>query len=263
MQKALSTCAVAALAALGSGAQAQDIDARVISTTPVVQQVQVPRTVCNNQPMLVQQPSTGGGAVIGSIAGGLLGSLVGGGMGTVVATGLGIVTGAAVGDNLERRGPGYVQMAQGCNTETVAENRTLGYNVTYEYGGSQRTVQMASDPGPTVRLQIAPVGAIAQSNFYPQSNVYPRSNVYSGQTMSAPANIVSVPGVVAGATTVYPAYAPQPYYAPQTYYAPQPYYPIAYSPGYYPGYYAAPIALSLGFGYSNWGHGHRHGGYRR
>lgn len=255
MQKTLSISVVAALAAFGPGAQAQDITARVISATPVVQQVLVPRTVCSNQPVAVQQPATGGGALIGAIAGGLLGAGVGGGMGQVAATGLGIVAGAAVGDRVERNGPGTVQIAQGCATQTFAENRTVGYNVTYDYGGRQYTVQMPNDPGPAIRLQMSPVAASAPSNPYP---------VASGEVMSAPVGTVSVPGVVASATTVYPGYATTVYPA---YAAPA--YP-AYYPGYYPGYFA-PIGLSLGFGFSNgwggWGHrGHGHhrgGGHRR
>lgn len=255
MQKPLPISAIAALAAFGAGAQAQDITARVISATPVVQQVMVPRTVCTNQPMAAQQPSGGGGALIGAIAGGLLGAGIGAGMGQAAATGLGIVAGAAVGDRVER-GPGTMQMAQGCNTQTFAENRTVGYNVTYEYGGQQYTVQTPNDPGQSIRLQMSPVGASNPSNPYPAAH---------GQGMSAPAGTVSVPGIVASATTVYPSYATG--YANTVYpaYA-APAYPAHY-PGYYAGYspaYYAPIGLSLGFSFSNgWGgwrhrgHGHR------
>lgn len=252
MQKIFSISAVAALAAFGAGAQAQEITARVIAATPVIQQVLVPRTVCTNQPVAVQQPPSGGGAVIGAIAGGLLGAGIGGGMGQAAATGLGIVAGAAVGDRVERNGPATMQIAQACNTQTFAENRTVGYNVTYEYGGRQYTVQTPNDPGPSIRLQLAPVGAAAPSNPYP---------VASGEGMSAPPGTVSVPGVVASSTTVYPGYATTVYpaYAAPAYPA---YYP-RYYPGYYPAYYA-PVGLSLGFGFSSgWGHHHHHHGYRR
>ena len=254
MQKTLSITALAALAAVGAGAQAQDITAPVISATPIVQQVQVPRTVCASQPMTAQPPASGGGAVIGAIAGGLLGGGIGAGLGQVAATGLGVVAGAAVGDRVER-GPGTMQMAQACNTQTFAENRTVGYNVTYEYGGRQYTVQTPNDPGPAIRLQMSPVGASAPSNPYP---------VAYGEGMSAPAGTMVVPGMVASATTVYPGYATAVY---PGYAAPA--YP-AYYPGYYGGYspaYYAPIGVSLGFGFSRgWGHrghGHHRGGYRR
>jgi uncharacterized protein YcfJ len=238
MNKTLSICATAALAAFGAGAQAQDITGRVISATPVIQQVQVPRTVCNNQPVAVQQPTTGAGAVIGAIAGAALGNAIGHGSGRALATGVGLMGGAVVGNNIEGGGSTSVQNMQACNTQTFYENRTVGYNVTYEYGGRQYTVQMPNDPGPTIRLQVSPAGASAPS----ASGAYP---VASGEVMSAPAGTVSVPAVVAGATTVYPAYA-------------APVYP-AY-PAYYPAYsYYPPIGISLGFGFSSgWG-GHRHG----
>ena len=235
MNKTLSISAIAALATFG--VQAQDITGRVISATPVVQQVQVPRTVCNNQPVAVQQPRSGAGAVIGAIAGGLLGNAIGHGTGRAVATGVGLVGGAAFGDQIEGGGAAGMQNMQACTTQTFYENRTVGYNVAYEFGGRQYTVQMPNDPGPTIRLQVSPAGASAPSGAYP---------VASGEVMSAPAGTVSVPGFVAGATTVYPAYAPA--YAAPVY------------PAYYPAYsYYPPIGISRGFGFSSgWG-GHHHG----
>ena len=255
MKTSISLGAVAALATLGFGVQAQDFTGRVISSTPVVQQVQVPRQVCSNQPYAVQQPRSGAGAVIGAIAGGVLGNTIGHGSGRAAATVLGVVGGAAVGDRIDGGGVGY-QGGPQCVTQTFYENRTVAYNVTYEYGGRQFTVQMPNDPGPSLRLQVSPVGSAA-----PLALAYP---VASGDiAMSAPAGVVSVPGYVASASSVYPAYAPA--YAPA-------YYPT-YAPRYYsayPGYYA-PIGLSLGFGFSRgWGghhhhrghHGGHHGGHR-
>ena len=247
MKRTHSICATAVLAAVGIQAQAQEISGRVISSTPVIEQMQVPRTVCNNQPVAVQQPKSGAGAVLGAIAGAALGNAIGGGAGRAIATGVGLVGGAAVGDRVEGGGASYVQNMQSCTTQTFYENRTIGYNVTYEYGGRPYTVQMPNDPGPTIRLQVSPVGASAPSNVYPMAG---------GEVMSAPAGTVSVPAVVASSNTVYPVYAAPVYPA-------YPAYP-AYYPGYAPAYYA-PIGLSLGFGFSSgWGghHGHHRGHWR-
>lgn len=49
------------------------------------------------------------------------------------------------------------QTVQNCHTETVYENRVVGYNVTYEYAGKQYMVQMPKDPGPTVTVNVTPV----------------------------------------------------------------------------------------------------------
>ena len=249
MKNTISITAAAVLAGLGFGAQAQDITGRVISSTPIVQQVQVPRTVCSNQPVAVQQPRSGAGAVIGAIAGAALGNTIGHGSGRAVATGIGLFGGAAVGDSIESSGATSVQNMQACNTQTFYENRTVGYDVTYEYGGRQYNVQMPNDPGPSMRLQVGPVGASAPSSAYP---------VAGGGGMSAPPGTVSVPAVVASTTMVYPAYSAPAYPAYQAY----PAYP-GYYPGYYPAYYP-PVGISLGFGFvgGGWG-GHHHRGHWR
>lgn len=224
---------MAALASLP--ASAMDILARVISSTPVVQQVAVPRQVCNNQPMIVQSPNSGAGALMGALAGGAAGNAIGDGGGRALATMIGLVGGAIVGDRIEGAN-NQVQNVQQCTTQTYYENRPSHFNVVYEYQGTQYTTQMATDPGPYVRLQVTPVGAItpqAQSPFQPQQQ---QQQIYQAPVAQQP---VYVQPVLA-APVVYPAYP--------TYY-PRPYY---YGPAYYP-----PVGLSLNFGYSR-GYGHRH-----
>jgi uncharacterized protein YcfJ len=97
---------------------------------------------------------------MGAIAGGAVGNAVGGGSGKTAATILGIVGGAMIGDNVEGSSPAQVQDVQRCTTQTFYENRTVAYNVVYEYAGKQYSVQMANDPGPTIQLQISPMGQI-------------------------------------------------------------------------------------------------------
>lgn len=234
MNKAIWVSAMGAigLAAVGT-ANAQEVG-RVISSTPVVQQVPVQRQVCSQpQPVVQEAPQgSGAGAVIGAIAGGILGHTVGGGMGNAVATGLGVVAGAAVGDNLERgRSPQYVQGPARCGVQTSYENRTVGYNVQYEYAGKTFNVQMPYDPGPTVKLQITPVSSSAPADLPP--------NAQGVQTISAPAQYTAPVYVAQTPSVVYPAYA-YPAYG---------YYPYYARPYYYP-----PISLSLGYVWSSGGH---------
>jgi uncharacterized protein YcfJ len=225
MKKAVLVSAMGLVGLAGSGvADAQEVG-RVISSTPVVQQVPVQRQVCSQQPVAVQPQSSGGGALIGAVVGGLLGHTVGGGFGRAAATGVGVVAGAAVGDNLERRGE-YPQqaMAQQCGTQTSYENRTVAYNVQYEYAGKTYTVQMPYDPGPTIQLQVSPMTS-AQPSADAQMAAAQPAPVYAPQTP----------------TTVYPAYA----------------YP-AYYPAYYPRpYYYPPVSFSIGYVYSGGHHWHR------
>ena len=137
-------------------AQTQDLG-HVISATPILQQVGVPRQVCSTEQVAVQQPKSGGGAILGAIAGGAMGNAVGGGSGKAAATMLGLIGGAVVGNNLEGSPVSQSRDVQRCTTQTFLETRTVAYQVAYEFAGKHYTVQMPHDPGPTIRLQITPI----------------------------------------------------------------------------------------------------------
>jgi uncharacterized protein YcfJ len=197
---------------------AQDVG-RVISSQPVIQQVAVPRQVCTTQEVAVQQPKSGAGAVMGALAGGAIGNQIGRGAGNAAATMIGIVGGAMLGDRVEGAPGPQMQTVQNCGHQNFYENRTVGYNVVYEFGGKQYSVQLPQDPGPTIPLQVSPVGAQATA---PQ---------------------VSQP------VYAQPVYPQTVYVQPQTVYT-QP----VYVQPYYP-----PVGLNLGFGYWGGGYrGHWH-----
>ncbi len=148
---------------------------RVLSSTPVMQQVGVPRQVCTNEQVAVQPAKSGAGVAMGAIAGGAVGNAVGSGGGRALATFIGLVGGALLGDRIEGAPPAQVQHVQNCNTQTFLENRVVAYNVLYEYAGKQYTVQMPNDPGPTIRVQVTPVGSYDRG-----------APGYSGRTSYAP-----------------------------------------------------------------------------
>ena len=244
MKKSVLVSALGVLAAFGSGTAGAEEVGRVISSSPVVQQVAVPRQVCNNQPMAVQQPNTGTGAVVGGLAGGAMGNAIssGSGSGRAAATVLGVIGGALLGNSIENSGS-RAQNVQQCSTQTFYENRTVGYNVQYEYAGKEYNVQMPYDPGPTIRLQVSPVGSNG-----PEADSAGPGYAYGDANVQQP--MVVAPPVQSGAVAAvgYPVYAPAPAYYPA-----YPYYP-SYSPSYYP-----PVGVSLGFGfYGGGGGGHRH-----
>lgn len=146
------------IALAGTGlAQAQDEQGRVISAIPVVQQVAVPRQVCTDQTVTVPGQKSGAGALVGGIAGGAMGNAIGNGSGRALATVIGLVGGAMVGDRIEGGGQPETRTVQQCSTQTFYENRTVAYEVTYEYAGRQYRTQMPQDPGPFVRLSVTPV----------------------------------------------------------------------------------------------------------
>lgn len=255
MNKVFVISAVAASSFVAANVSAQDILARVVSSTPVVQQVAVPRQICNNQQVVTAAPKTGGGALLGAVAGGAVGNAIGNGGGRAVATMIGLVGGAIVGDRVEGGGS-QLQNVQQCNTQTFYENRTSYYNVVYDYQGTQYNTQMTQDPGAYVRLQITPVGAVTpnvQPGFQPplqpqiQSQIQPQTFIEQTPVQYAeqPGYVVQQP-VMQQPVFVAPVVVQSSSYYGQPYYA-RPYYPRPY------------FTPSIQFNYSR-GYGHGHGG---
>ena len=216
----MKTLTLALLLCTAGFAQAQEVG-NVLSRTAVYQQVAVPRQICSQTPVAVQNPSSGGGALMGAIAGGALGHQIGGGTGQALATMAGLIGGAMVGDRIENPGS-QIQNQTSCTTQGVYENRLVGYNVVYEYAGKQYTVQLPQDPGPTLQLQVTPVG------------------------MSQPAQAPSLPAVVMAPQPTTVVTQPSVVYVPSPVYRP---WPPVYTH----------INLGWGWGY---GGGHRHGHWR-
>jgi uncharacterized protein YcfJ len=253
MKKALVISTVAAAAALSAlPASAMDIMARVISSTPVVQQVAVPRQVCNNQQVITEAPKSGGGALLGALAGGVIGNSIGNGGGRAAATALGVFGGAIAGNNIEGSNQ-QVQNVQQCSTQTYYENRPSHYNVVYEYQGQQYNTQMATDPGLYVRLQVSPVGAMNAAPLASQTQPQDQVPVHQGYVVpsSAPQTVYSQP------TYSQPVYSQPVYVQPPVVYQSAPAY---YGSPYY-GPTFAPIGLSLNLGYSR-GYGGGRGHWR-
>ena len=165
-----TTVLTAALLAACGLAQAQEVGV-VLSRTAVYQQVAVPRQNCA-QTITPNAPTSGGGAFTGAIAGGVIGSAIGDGRG--LGTLVGAIGGAMIGDKAESNANS--QPITTCTTQTVMENRLVGYTVVYEYAGKQYTVQLPQDPGPPIPLQISPAGMqttqpLAPTTVVPQPQV--------------------------------------------------------------------------------------------
>ncbi len=181
-------------------AMAQEIG-QVISATPVMQQVGVPRKVCTTEQVAVQVPKSGAGALLGALAGGAIGSAAGTGGGRAAATMLGAIGGSIVGDRLENPGPVFVDNVQHCEVRTLYENRVVAYNVVYEYAGKRYAVQMPQAPGATVELQLTAVGGVAPVDEQAQA-----------PTSTQP--VYLLPRTTMAMSPAYPAYYYQPYYPP-------------------------------------------------
>ena len=201
----LMLAAATAVAALGpSQARAQDM-ARVISSTPVLQAVALPREVCVDRSVSSSPPSSGAGALLGALAGGAAGNAVGDGGGRAAAAAIGAVGGAMIGNRIENGGNTQTRSVRECSTQTVYENRAVAYDVVYEHNGRTYTTRQAEPPGEYIELQWQPVGALpaagaGQAPIAAPSNSYP-------PTYSVPSYPVPV--------YVPPAYAPPVYSVPQ------------------------------------------------
>ncbi len=145
-----------ALASVVGSAQAQEVG-RVISSTPIIQQVAVPRQVCTQNQVVTPGQKSGAGAAMGAIAGGAIGNSMGQGFGKDAATMLGLIGGALLGDRVDGTPAPEVSQVQNCSNQVFYETRTTAYHVVYEFAGKQYSVQMPQDPGPSVRLQITPM----------------------------------------------------------------------------------------------------------
>ena len=185
----------------------------VISATPVVQQVTVPKQICTTTTVQNVQPN-GGGALIGAVIGGALGNQIGRGQDSrAIATVVGALGGGLVGNQIEANS----YPTQSCHTKNVVENRTVAQNVLYEYAGQRYTVQMPAEGTFRVGSQIAlHVEAPAQV----QAPVYqPVQTV----TYTQPSYVRPQPIHIAAPTVYYTGFdhfAPryiysEPYYAPR------------------------------------------------
>ena len=188
-----------AVSLLGANAWAQDYG-RVLSSTPVLQSVAVPRQICSIDSVRTEARPPGAGTVLGAIAGGAMGNAIGQGGGRAAATALGVFGGAVLGSQIEGAGQSQSHQVQHCTTQTFIETRAAGYQVVYEYAGKQYSVQLAQDPGPTVRLQISPTeSVVAQAAPAPTVTYVPMAApvIYS-QTVFVPTTPLWV--------TAYPVY---------------------------------------------------------
>lgn len=161
--KRLTALALLSVASTALMAQVGQDTGRVVSSTPIVTQVGVPRQVCTTEQVEVMQPKSGAGAAMGAIAGGALANAATHGSGQAAATMIGIIGGAVIGDRIEGPPTSQLQNVQRCATQTFYEARTTGYNVVYEYAGKHHSVQLPQDPGPTIALQVQPIGMVPQA----------------------------------------------------------------------------------------------------
>ena len=140
---------------------------------------------------------------MGAIAGGAAGNAIGKGNGRVAATALGVIGGAVLGHQIEGSGRPQYETVQRSTTETYFENRTVGYNVVYEYAGRQYTTRTQYDPGQWIPVTVQPQVGQSYSTQPGNYGVYGSGNTYaqpgvvtSTSTYPAPAAYITPPVTV-------------------------------------------------------------------
>ena len=228
------------VALLGSAFASQAAEyATVVSSTPVNVPMTVAQRVCSNERQVVPAQQTGAGSVLGMIAGGVIGNTIGGGSGRALATGVGAVAGAVVGNQIEANtavAAGTEVPVQRCQVVNTSQERTIGYDVMYEYHGQRYSTRVDHNPGSRLEVVRGSDGVPT-----PVAAATPQTQPQYGQ-----------PVPTYGQAPVYAPAPAAPVYAPV--YAPAPvyYYP---APVYAPVYVNPYPAVSIGFGY--------YGGYHR
>ena len=222
---------VTAIAGLACGSAAAQEQARVLSATPVWQQIGIPQQVCEDEQVYSGQQTNGTGAILGAVIGGVAGNALGrgssysghrgyshrgyrghGGYGhhsyhghsgsnRAATTIVGAIAGGLIGNVIESSNsqPRY-ETVRRCTNELVYENRTVGYDVTYEYAGRRYTTRMDNHPGAWVPVSVqahqpapstwgsaerfvgpsgvyqpAPAGTAVTENIYSTAPAYPAS----------------------------------------------------------------------------------------
>lgn len=174
-------CALGGFAG-ASSAQVYGDTARVISATPVHEQVATPRRECHVEQVSSYEerrtvrtepprgePGIGAGTVLGAIIGGVVGHQFGGSSaGRDHGTAAGAVVGGLIGNQVDRdsdaAGPAsrdvvvervpVAREVERCNTIADARDAIVGYDVRYEYNGHEFSTRMPYDPGPQLAVNV-------------------------------------------------------------------------------------------------------------
>ena len=172
--------------AISSQVMADDYydNAPVISVSPQVERVNMPRQECHTEYVRESYSnSSPAGAIIGGVAGGLLGSTIGRGNGKVAGAAVGAGVGAIVGDRLGNNdGRSSVDRPiDRCVSVDNWQNVSRGYLVTYRYSGRDFTTISDENPGSTIRIHVGVSDAnhpVVQSSNYGSSYYNPPAVVY-------------------------------------------------------------------------------------
>lgn len=149
--------AIAGYGVLGKKAPAY---ADVLGVKEITQTVQVPREVCEDVPVTRQQPVKDENRIVGTVAGavigGVLGNQVGGGSGKKIATVAGAAAGGYAGNkvqqNMQEKNT-HTEYETRCRSVSDAQEKFIGYDVSYRLNDETGTVRMDHRPGERIPVE--------------------------------------------------------------------------------------------------------------
>ncbi len=126
-----------------------DTHARVLDARPVYVEGTTHQECWNEEHHRYESHGIGAGTVLGAIAGGVIGHQIGSGRGNDAATVAGAIGGGVIGNRIEReRGDEeHPNGEQRCRTVADSGSAVVGYDVRYEYRGSDFTTRLDHEPG--------------------------------------------------------------------------------------------------------------------
>jgi uncharacterized protein YcfJ len=144
-------------------ASAQEViqRAKIISVTPVTEEVLVIKSNCNDDSINAsnQQSVFNSNTVIGAIIGGLLGRTVGSGTGKTVATIGGAVAGGVIANAMQQvpADKKYQNIPNPCRNIKTYEPVPGGFEIVYELNGKQYSSMSNTYPtGEFIEVKMAP-----------------------------------------------------------------------------------------------------------
>jgi len=147
MKKSIASIFAAVMLMMSTAAMA-DI-ATITKVNPVQGEQIQQQQVCSSTGLIgqVEQERGATGSILGGITGAVVGSTAGKGNGRLAATAAGAIIGAIAGDRVENRQPNLAAMPQqSCRIVSTIVPRTVGYLVTYEFGGRSYQSMLPYDP---------------------------------------------------------------------------------------------------------------------
>lgn len=149
-----------AIAGYGVMGKKEPAYADVLAVEEVTQTVQVPREICEDVPVTRQKPVKDENRIVGTVAGavigGVLGNQVGGGSGKKIATVAGAAAGGYAGNKVQQNMQAkntYTEYETRCRTVSDAQEKLVGYDVSYRLGDETGTVRMDHRPGERIPVE--------------------------------------------------------------------------------------------------------------